>query len=32
MEGGRQGVGQDPQGKVVSDPMRNLPNFSGEKT
>ena len=33
MEGSRQCAGQQsPQGMVVVDPMRNLPNFSGEKT
>ena len=33
MEGARQGAGQQgPQGMVVIDPMRNLPNFSDEKT
>ena len=33
MEGVRQGAGQQgPQRMVVVDPMRNLPNFSGEKT
>ena len=33
MEGTRQGAGQQgPQRMVVSDPMKNLPKFSGEKT
>ena len=33
MGDGRQGAGQEgPQRMVVVDSMKNLPNFSGEKT